>query len=224
MAKFLSQLDERLIAFIQQQKIFFTATAPRDGRVNLSPKGLDTFRIINPSCVGYLDATGSGNETAARLLQNGRITLLFCAFDGPPLILRLYAKGRSVRSGSADRSTLRPPFGPRMTGERQLIIPEIENVQTSCGFGVPLCDFREHRDQLPAWAERKGEEGGGVSRGKETSEHRWVADRVGGPKWAGVGSFFSRDRPLTRRSIHPALPVPHPRADPLHPPHAGCTP
>ena len=110
--------------------------------------------------MGYLDATGSGNETAARLLQNGRITLLFCAFDGPPLILRLYAKGRSVRSGSADRSTLRPPFGPRMTGERQLIIPEIENVQTSCGFGVPLCDFREHRDQLPAWAERKGEEGG----------------------------------------------------------------
>jgi hypothetical protein len=159
MARILPELDERLSAFIQQQKMFFTATAPMDGRVNLSPKGLDTFRIISPSRVGYLDATGSGNETAAHLLQNGRITIMFCAFEGPPLILRLYAKGRSVQPGSADWSTLRPHFGPHMTGERQLIIADIENVQTSCGFGVPLYDFREHRDQLPAWAERKGEEG-----------------------------------------------------------------
>ncbi len=159
MAKFLDALDERLTAFIREQKMFFTATAPDKGRVNLSPKGLDTFRILGPRKVGYLDATGSGNETAAHLLQNGRITLMFCAFDGPPLILRLYGTGKSVRSGSSEWPGLRSAFGPRMHGERQLIVVDIESVQTSCGFGVPLFAFREHRDQLPAWADRKGEQG-----------------------------------------------------------------
>lgn len=159
MAKFLDALDERLSSFIREQKMFFTATAPNNGRVNLSPKGLDTFRILSPKRVGYLDATGSGNETAAHLLQNGRITIMFCAFDGPPMILRLYGRGRSVQAGSADWSELRPSFGPPMVGERQLIIADVQTVQTSCGFGVPLYAFREHRDQLPAWAERKGEAG-----------------------------------------------------------------
>lgn len=159
MAKFLPALDERLSDFIKHQKMFFTATAPADGRVNLSPKGLDTFRIISPTCVGYLDATGSGNETAAHLLQNGRITFMFCAFDGPPLILRLYARGRSVQPADGEWSALRPHFGPPMLGERQLIIADIDSVQTSCGFGVPLLEFREHRPQLREWAERKGPEG-----------------------------------------------------------------
>lgn len=159
MAKFLDALDERLSTFIREQKMFFTATAPNDGRVNLSPKGLDTFRILDPRRVGYLDATGSGNETAAHLLQNGRITIMFCAFDDAPLILRLYGRGRSVQPGSADWSLLRSAFGPQMRGERQLIIVDIDSVQTSCGFGVPLYDFKEHRDRLTAWAERKGEEG-----------------------------------------------------------------
>ncbi len=159
MAKFLTALDERLSDFILRQKMFFTATAPLDGRVNLSPKGLDTFRILNPSRVGYLDATGSGNETAAHLLQNGRITIMFCASDGLPLILRLYAKGRSVQPASDDWSALRPFFGPHMPGERQLIIADIDSVQTSCGFGVPLFEFKEDRNQLSAWAERKGTEG-----------------------------------------------------------------
>ena len=159
MAKFLQALDDRLSAFIREQKMFFTATAPNDGRVNLSPKGLDTFRILDAKRVGYLDATGSGNETAAHLLQNGRITIMFCAFEGAPLILRLYGTGRSVQPGSPDWSELRPVFGPPMRGERQLIVVDIESVQTSCGFGVPLYVFHEHRDQLPAWADRKGEEG-----------------------------------------------------------------
>ena len=159
MAKFLPALDERLSDFIAHQKMFFTATAPADGRVNLSPKGLDTFRIISPTCVGYLDATGSGNETAAHLLQNGRITFMFCAFDGPPLILRLYARGRSVQPADGEWSALRPHFGPPMLGERQLIIADIDSVQTSCGFGVPLLEFKEHRPQLREWAERKGPEG-----------------------------------------------------------------
>lgn len=158
MAKFLPQLDERLSDFISKQKMFFTASAPTDGRVNLSPKGLDTFRIISPSRVGYLDATGSGNETGAHLLQNGRITFLFCAFDGPPLILRLYARGRSVQRNDPEWADLRPMFGTPLPGERQLIIAEIESVQTSCGYGVPLFSFQEHRTQLPAWAEHKGSE------------------------------------------------------------------
>ena len=158
MAKFLPQLDERLSDFIGKQKMFFTASAPTDGRVNLSPKGLDTFRIISPSRVGYLDATGSGNETAAHLLQNGRITFLFCAFDGPPLILRLYARGRSVQTSDPEWAELRPLFGTPLPGERQLIIAEVESVQTSCGYGVPLYSFQEHRTQLPAWAEHKGSE------------------------------------------------------------------
>lgn len=159
MAKFLPALDERLSDFIRHQKMFFTATAPADGRVNLSPKGLDTFRIINPTCVGYLDATGSGNETAAHLLQNGRITFMFCAFDGPPLILRLYARGRSVQRSDAEWSLFRQHFGPPMLGERQLIIADIDSVQTSCGFGVPLLEFKEHRTQLAEWADRKGPAG-----------------------------------------------------------------
>ena len=159
MAKFLHAPDDRLSAFIREQKMFFTATAPNDGRVNLSPKGLDTFRLFDTRRVGYLDATGSGNETAAHLLQNGRITIMFCAFEGAPLILRLYGRGRSVQPGSADWSELRPAFGPSVRGERQLILIDIESVQTSCGFGVPLYAFQEHRDLLHAWADRKGEEG-----------------------------------------------------------------
>jgi Pyridoxamine 5'-phosphate oxidase len=159
MATFFPELDERQIAFIGAQRMFFTASAPVEGRVNLSPKGLDTFRVIDPNCVGYLDVTGSGNETAAHLLQNGRITFLFCAFEGPPLILRIYGKGRSVQPADPDWSALRPLFGEHLPGERQLIVADIEAVQTSCGYGVPQYAFREHRTQLPAWATRKGPDG-----------------------------------------------------------------
>lgn len=159
MAKFHTALDERLTAFIHAQRIFFTGTAPHHGRVNISPKGLDTFRILSPARVGYLDVTGSGNETAAHLHENGRITFLFCAFEGPPLILRLYGHGRSVQAHHAEWSGLRPLFGPALPGERQLIIADLETVQTSCGYGVPLYDFKQDRTQLPAWAERKGDEG-----------------------------------------------------------------
>ncbi len=159
MAKFLPALDDRLMAFINAQRIFFTGSAPHEGRVNVSPKGLDCFRVLSPSRVGYMDLTGSGNETAAHLLENGRLTFMFCAFDGPPLILRLYAEGRSVQPHHAEWNELRPYFGPPMPGERQLIIGEIESVQTSCGYGVPLYTFKEDRTQLHAWAERKGPEG-----------------------------------------------------------------
>lgn len=159
MAKFLPALDERLTTFIQQQRIFFTGTAPLSGRVNISPKGLDTFRILSPTRVGYLDLTGSGNETAAHLLENGRITFLFCAFEGPPLIVRLYGNGRSVQPQHAEWNTLRPQFGPTLHGERQLVIAELESVQTSCGFGIPRYAFQEDRSQLMDWAAHKGSEG-----------------------------------------------------------------
>lgn len=159
MAKFLPALDERLMGFIRAQRMFFTGSAPLNGRVNVSPKGLDTFRILSPTSVGYLDATGSGNETAAHLLENGRITFMFCAFDGPPLILRLYGQGRCVQPHQMEWNELRPHFGPPMLGERQLIVAELESIQTSCGYGVPVYDFKEDRTQLSAWAERKGPEG-----------------------------------------------------------------
>jgi hypothetical protein len=159
MAKFLTALDDRLMAFIRAQRMFFTGSAPHSGRVNVSPKGLDTFRILSPTHVGFLDLTGSGNETAAHLLENGRITFMFCAFEGPPLILRLYGRGRSVQPHDTEWKDLRPLFGPSLLGERQLIVAELESIQTSCGYGVPLYEFKEERTQLVDWAQRKGTEG-----------------------------------------------------------------
>ncbi|HMQ77782.1 MAG TPA: pyridoxamine 5'-phosphate oxidase family protein [Flavobacteriales bacterium] len=159
MARFLPALDERLTAFIRAQRILFTGTAPLNGRMNVSPKGLDTFRVLSPTRVGYLDLTGSGNETAAHLLENGRITFLFCAFEGPPLIVRLYGQGRAVQQHHTEWQALRPHFGLPMQGERQLIIAELESVQTSCGFGIPEFAFRTDRSQLTDRAAHKGLEG-----------------------------------------------------------------
>jgi hypothetical protein len=136
MAKFYSELDDQLCEFIDRQQIFFTASAPTEGRINLSPKGMDTFRCLNHQQVAYLDLTGSGNETAAHLHQNGRITVMFCSFDQNPLILRLY--------------------GP---GQRQIIVVNIESVQTSCGFGVPMFEQQQERSTLSDWAAKKGIEG-----------------------------------------------------------------
>lgn len=155
MAKFFAELSAEHRAFVSRQRIFFVATAPASGRVNLSPKGLDTFRILSPRRVGYLDATGSGNETAAHLADNGRVTFMFCAFDGPPLILRLYGRGRALQPRHADWTQLRPLFGPQLPGERQLIVAEIESVQTSCGFAVPLMSYEADRTTLTDWATHK---------------------------------------------------------------------
>ncbi len=159
MAKFFTTLSEAHRDFIAAQKIFFTASAPATGRVNLSPKGMDTFRVLGPNRVAYLDATGSGNETAAHLADNGRLTFMFCAFDGKPLILRLYGRGRTVRPRDSAWAEFRPHFGPPMPGERQLIVAEVEGVQTSCGFGIPFFDYQGERTQLTDWAEAKGPDG-----------------------------------------------------------------
>lgn len=167
MAKFFPELTSSHIEFLQRQKIFFVASAPQEGRVNLSPKGMDTFRVLGPRRVGYLDATGSGNETAAHLRQNGRLTLMFCSFEGSPLIFRIYARGRVVRPSDGDWIQLRPLFGPAMPGERQLVLAEIENAQTSCGFGVPFFSYQGEREQLVEWAERKGSDGLAVYRAEK---------------------------------------------------------
>jgi hypothetical protein len=160
MARTYDAITDELRAFIEAQQIFFVASAPigADGHVNLSPKGLEALRVLGPHRVAYLDLTGSGNETSAHLAENGRITLLFCAFGGPPNILRLYGRGEVALPGSPLSDELRPRFGDS-PGARQIIVATIARVQTSCGFGVPRYDYVGQRDTLARWADAKGEEG-----------------------------------------------------------------
>ncbi|MFZ0105436.1 MAG: pyridoxamine 5'-phosphate oxidase family protein [Thiobacillus sp.] len=158
MARFYPALEVRHRDFIAAQKLFFTATAPSDGHINLSPKGMDSLRVLDPRRVAYLDLTGSGNETAAHLRSDGRMTVMFCSFDAEPLILRLYGRGRVVRRQDAAWAELRQHF-PVLPGERQLIVLDIDSVQTSCGYAVPLFDYRGERDTLARWAEKKGPAG-----------------------------------------------------------------
>ncbi len=160
MAQFYPALTPELRSFLAKQQMFFTATAPLGarGRVNLSPKGMDTFRILADDCVAYLDLTGSGNETAAHLRENGRITLMFCAFHDKPLILRLYGRGEAIRPRDEAWGGLIAHFH-ELPGQRQIIRVRIESVQTSCGFAVPLYVFEGHRDLLTKWAQKKGDDG-----------------------------------------------------------------
>ncbi len=160
MARTYATINETQQAFIKAQHLFFVGTAPLGaaGHVNLSPKGLDAFRLLTPNRVAYLDLTGSGNETSAHLRENGRITFMFCAFAGPPNILRLYGQGRTVLPDTADWAELRALF-PDQPGIRQIIVAEIDRVQTSCGFGVPYFAYQGERDNLATWANVKGPEG-----------------------------------------------------------------
>jgi Pyridoxamine 5'-phosphate oxidase len=158
MAKFYESLTEDLQAFISQQQIFFTATAIATGRVNLSPKGIDSFRVLNSHTVAYLDLTGSGNETSAHLAIDPRITIMFCSFGENPLICRLYGTGEVVRSMDPDWRHLSAFFN-LLPGTRQLVRIQVESAQTSCGMGVPKYNFTEHRDSLIQWAEKKGDLG-----------------------------------------------------------------
>ncbi len=158
MAKFFSELGPSLQKFIGEQKLFFTATAPESGRINLSPKGIDTFRCLDSTTVSYLDLTGSGNETAAHLAQAGRMTIMFCSFDRKPLILRLYGKGEVVARQDPRWDTLHASF-EALPGERQIVLLHIESVQTSCGYGVPVYELKHERKDLITWSEKKGEAG-----------------------------------------------------------------
>lgn len=146
--------------FIEKQHIFFVSTAPlsADGRVNLSPKGLDCFRVLNDHQVGYMDLISSGNETSAHTLENGRITILFCSYEGAPTILRLYGKGFAVLPNTKEWDFYSPHF-KIFPSTRQLIIANIDLVQTSCGFGVPLFNYAGERDIHFEWAEKKGADG-----------------------------------------------------------------
>ena len=156
MGKVLPFLTDGLRTFVERQQLFFVATAPLSGgHVNLSPKGMDSFRVLGPTSVAYLDNVGSGNETAAHVLENGRITFMFCAFEGSPLILRLYGTGRSVLPGDAEWSTLAATF-PSRAGIRQIIVAELTRVQSSCGHGVPLYTYAGERQQLVEWAATEG--------------------------------------------------------------------
>ncbi|MEO8111490.1 MAG: pyridoxamine 5'-phosphate oxidase family protein [Ginsengibacter sp.] len=146
--------------FIQIQHIFFVATAPlsEEGRVNLSPKGLDCFRVLSENKVAYMDLISSGNETSAHTLENGRITIMFCSYEGPPNIMRLYGKGFAVLPGTDDWEIYAPRF-KIYPSTRQIIVANIDLVQTSCGFGVPLFDYKGERDIHFEWAEKKGDGG-----------------------------------------------------------------
>jgi len=158
MAEFFKELNDELMDFIKDQKIFFTATAPKTGRINLSPKGMDSFRCVDLNTVAYLDLTGSGNETAAHIFDDGRLTLMFCSFSRKPLILRLSGKGRVVLPRHEDWANWHSHFNS-MVGERQIIVLNIDMVQSACGYGVPVYDFVEERDLLTKWTEKRGEQG-----------------------------------------------------------------
>ncbi len=156
MGKEYDRITDKHAEFIIRQQLFFTATASADSRINLSPKGLDSLRIINPKQVVWLNLTGSGNETAAHLLDDGRITLMFCAFEGEPKILRLYGHATAHHEGSEAWEAHIGRF-PRLPGARQIIVMEVEQVGSSCGFGVPLFDYVGQRDMLSDWAEKKSD-------------------------------------------------------------------
>jgi Pyridoxamine 5'-phosphate oxidase len=147
MADFSDSLSEKQIAMIARQPVFFTATAASDGRINLSPKGYDAFRVLSPRQVTYLDLGGSGNETHAHLAADGRITIMFCDFDRPALILRIYGRGRAVLPQDADWSALAAHF-TLMPGTRQIFVIDVESVQGSCGWGVPFMTLDSERDTL----------------------------------------------------------------------------
>jgi len=146
--------------FIEKQHIFFVSTAPlsADGRINLSPKGLDCFRVLSGNKVAYMDLISSGNETSAHTLENGRITIMFCSFEESPTILRLYGKGFTVLPGTNDWEVYSSHF-KIYPSTRQIIVADIDLVQTSCGFGVPLYNYAGERDIHFEWAEKKGKDG-----------------------------------------------------------------
>jgi hypothetical protein len=160
MGKFSESISVQHQSFIEAQHLFFVATAPLspDGRINLSPKGLDCFRVLSPSKVAYMDLISSGNETSAHTLENGRITFMFCSFDEKPNILRLYGKGFTVLRDSAEWENYASHF-TIYPSTRQIIVADIDLVQTSCGFGVPMFIYEGERDIHFDWAETKGETG-----------------------------------------------------------------
>ena len=152
-----AELNDEMMAFIREQKVFFTATAPVEGRISLSPKGMDTLRCLDARTVAYLDITGSGNETAAHLAENGRMTIMFCSFTAEPLTLRLYGRGRVIHPRDVEWPRFSALF-PSLTARRQIVVLDIASVQTSCGFGVPVFEFSHERDDMLQYWARRGDD------------------------------------------------------------------
>ena len=153
-----AELSARHVEFIARQRIFFVGTATADSRVNVSPKGLDSLRVLGNTRIVWLNVTGSGNETSAHVQQLARMTLMFAAFEGPPLILRVYGTAKAVHHGEPGWNELRSLFPP-LPGARQVFDMAVELVQTSCGMAVPLYDHAGDRELLNDWARKKGEQG-----------------------------------------------------------------
>lgn len=155
MGEAIDHIPEQTARWIEAQPLFFVATAAPNTRVNVSPRGLDAFRVLGPNRVAWLDLTGSGVETISHLRADGRITLMFCAFDGPAQIVRLYGRGKVHEPGDEAYEELRHRF-PDLPGERAIVDVEVDRVGSSCGFGVPRMELVSERDDLIEWAERRG--------------------------------------------------------------------
>ncbi len=158
MGKKYGEINDKIKDFIQAQKLFFVGTAASDGRVSVSPKGIDTFRIVNKNRIVWLNLSGSGNETAAHLLESTRMTIMFCAFEGSPNILRIYGKARALHPRDSEWKDLIPLF-PELPGARQIIDMQVELVQNSCGMAVPYFEYQGERNELIEWAEALGDDG-----------------------------------------------------------------
>lgn len=155
MSKLITSIDEKTRKFIEAQKMFFVATAASTGKVNLSPKGLDSFRIISPTKVAWLNLTGSGNETAAHILETNRMTIMMCAFDGKPNIMRIYGSAKAIYEQDEEWETYGHLFEEK-TGSRQIFVVDIEHIQHSCGMAVPQYDFVADRELLNIAHDKKG--------------------------------------------------------------------
>ncbi|HMB94623.1 MAG TPA: pyridoxamine 5'-phosphate oxidase family protein [Tepidisphaeraceae bacterium] len=158
MSQFYEILNPKLIDFIREQPIYFVASAAAGSRINCSPKGMNTLRVLNEKTVAYLDLTGSGSETSAHIINDGRLTIMFCSFTEKPLILRLYGRGEVVHENDPQWADLISHF-TQLPGQRQIIVLHVESVQTSCGFAVPRMQLIETREMLVEWAEKKGDDG-----------------------------------------------------------------
>lgn len=157
MAKFYDSISEKHQSFIEAQKVFFVATAGEDGRINLSPKGLDSLRVLDSNRVIWLNLTGSGNETAAQLKLVNRMTIMLCAFEGNPLIMRLYGTARAIHKQDVDWDDYYKHFEVSR-GARQIFEMTVDSLQTSCGFAVPLMEYAEDRTILNEWVDKKSDE------------------------------------------------------------------
>jgi hypothetical protein len=178
----LTEIDARLREFIEAQRMFFVATAPSGagGHVNVSPKGIECLRVVGPKPVAYADYPGSGVETVAHLRENGRITIMLCAFSGPPKIVRLYGRGEAIEPQDAGFEALRFQLGKEAFPTRSIIRVEVERVSDSCGYGVPLMEFHEHRTQLVRWAEKRGADG---VRAYQRAKNAESIDGLKGLRW-----------------------------------------